>query len=152
MMKTKNKIQLVIILALMALWLPISIDKLINFTLFKSAMVQQPFADSLGRLLAYTLPLIEFATGILFVFPKWRLLAFRSSIAMMLIFTGYVALALLKVWEDIPCGCGLVFNQLGWVAHLWLNLIFLIISIVGCILEKNIRSLQIPLKSEPAIK
>ena len=98
-------------------------------------MIQQPFSDQLGKYLAYILPALELAVGLLFILPKMRLLAFSLSSLLMVAFVAYVSLAVLKVWGKIPCGCGLVFHQLGWVSHLWLNIGFLLISLLGLALE-----------------
>ncbi len=134
-MKAKKIIYQIILITLMALWIPISLDKFINYDLFKSAMIQQPFSDQLGKYLAYILPALELAVGLLFIVPKTRLWAFSLSSLLMVAFVAYVSLAVLKVWGKIPCGCGLVFHQLGWVAHLWLNIGFLLISLLGLGLE-----------------
>ncbi|MNK17259.1 Methylamine utilization protein MauE [compost metagenome] len=134
-MKAKKITYQIILVTLMALWIPISLDKFINYDLFKSAMIQQPFSDQLGKYLAYTLPALELAVGLLFILPKTRLWAFSLSSLLMVAFVAYVSLAVLKVWGKIPCGCGLVFHQLGWVAHLWLNIGFLLMSLLGLWLE-----------------
>ncbi len=134
-MKAKKIIYQIILITLMALWIPISLDKFINYDLFHSAMIQQPFSDQLGKYLAYILPAFELAVGLLFIVPKMRLWAFSLSSLLMVAFVAYVSLAVLKVWGKIPCGCGLVFHQLGWIAHLWLNIGFLLISLLGLALE-----------------
>lgn len=134
-MKTKRATYILVTLILMALWIPISLDKFTNFALFRAAMIQQPFNDRLGIFLAYALPPLELAVGLLFIVPKTRLWAFRLSCLLMTAFTAYVMLAVLKVWGKFPCGCGLVFHQIGWVAHLWLNIGFLLISLLGLKLE-----------------
>ena len=143
-MKAKKIIYQIILITLMALWIPISLDKLINFELFRSAMIQQPFSDQLGKYLAFILPTLELAVGLLFILPKMRLLAFSLSSLLMVAFVAYVGLAVLKVWGKIPCGCGLVFHQLGWVAHLWLNIGFLLISLLGLWLELYFHKNQTP--------
>ncbi|HAF32583.1 MULTISPECIES: MauE/DoxX family redox-associated membrane protein [Sphingobacterium] len=143
-MKAKKIIYQIILITLMALWIPISLDKFINYDLFKSAMIQQPFSDQLGKYLAYILPALELAVGLLFILPKMRLLAFSLSSLLMAAFVAYVSLAVLKVWGKIPCGCGLVFHQLGWVSHLWLNIGFLLISLLGLALELYFHKNQTP--------
>ncbi|WP_313672401.1 MauE/DoxX family redox-associated membrane protein [Sphingobacterium multivorum] len=143
-MKTKRATYILITLILMALWIPISLDKFMNYELFKSAMIQQPFSDQLGEFLAYSLPALELAVGLLFILPKTRLWAFRLSSLLMAAFVAYVGLAVLKVWGKFPCGCGLVFHQLGWMAHLWLNIGFLLISLLGLALELYFHKNQTP--------
>lgn len=137
-METSTYIRYTITGLLLILWIPISIDKFIHFELFHSAMVQQPFNDLLGHILAYALPITEVSIALLILYRRSRMLGFGLSAIMMFAFSVYVMLALLRVWEDIPCGCGLVFHQLGWYAHLWLNLAFLALSIIGYFLQRKL--------------
>ncbi|UIR57336.1 hypothetical protein LZQ00_05840 [Sphingobacterium sp. SRCM116780] len=139
-MNTKKILQMMIVIALMLLWIPISLDKFNNFELFKSALLQQPFPDELGKVLAYLLPTLELGTGLLLLYPKTRIWGLGLSAVLMVAFTTYVGLALLQVWKNLPCGCGLVFQHIGWTAHFWLNLFFLTISSVSYLLEKQIRN------------
>ncbi|QRQ59788.1 MauE/DoxX family redox-associated membrane protein [Sphingobacterium multivorum] len=143
-MKATKIIYQIILITLMALWIPISLDKFMNYELFKSAMIQQPFSDQLGEFLAYSLPALELAVGLLFILPKTRLWAFSLSSLLMAAFVAYVGLAVLKVWGKFPCGCGLVFHQIGWIAHLWLNIGFLLISLLGLSLELYFYKNQTP--------
>lgn len=137
-MKAKKIIYQIILITLMALWIPISLDKFINLELFRSAMIQQPFSDQLGMFLAYTLPPLELTVGVLFIAPKTRIWAFGLSSLLMVAFVAYVGLAVLKVWGKFPCGCGLVFHQVGWTVHLWLNMGFLIVSLLGLWFEMKV--------------
>lgn len=126
------------LLILLAMWIPVSLDKILHFELFKSAMIQQPFSDLLGVFLAYILPFLEVSTALFFLFKKYRIVGFYLSSLLMIIFTTYVAVALLRKPENLPCGCGLVFQHLSWEAHLVLNCIFLLISLIGLQLEMRI--------------
>lgn len=137
-MKAKKITYQIIVITLMTLWIPISLDKFIDYELFKSAMIQQPFSDRLGILLAHTLPTMELTVGLLFIVPKMRVWAFGLSALLMVVFVAYVSLAILNVWGKIPCGCGLVFHHVGWTAHLWLNIGFLLISLIGLYLELSV--------------
>lgn len=125
-------------LILLSMWIPVGLDKILHFELFKNAMIQQPFDDGYGILLAYILPLLEISTIILLIIPSLRRYGFFLSAFMMSLFTGYVALAIFGRPDNLPCGCGLVFQHLSWEVHLVLNSIFLLISLLGLILEKHI--------------
>ncbi|WP_313258272.1 MauE/DoxX family redox-associated membrane protein [Sphingobacterium sp.] len=124
-------------LILLSMWIPVSLDKTLHFELFKNAMIQQPFNDRLGIMLAYILPFFEMSVVILLIIPSLRRYGFFLSAFMMCLFTGYVALATFGRLDNLPCGCGLVFQHLSWEVHLILNSIFLLISLFGLILEKH---------------
>lgn len=134
-MKTKTYITNSITLALLLLWIPVAIDKFINFDAFQSSMLQQPFGDTFAWVLIYTLPILEITTAVLLVFDRSRRLGMLLSSVLMIAFTGYVGLALLGTWGKLPCACGLIISGMSWMQHLWFNLLFMIISITGYILS-----------------
>lgn len=120
-----------LILVLLALWIPVSIDKIINFEVFKSGILRQPFSDDLGRALVYVLPVLEFVTVALLLRPAWQKRGFALSALLMLAFTAYIGIALAGAWEHLPCGCGSVIGQLTWKQHFFFNLFFLLVSGYG---------------------
>jgi putative oxidoreductase len=120
-----------ITLALLTLWIPVSIDKWLNFEVFQNGLIRQPFPDLLGQVLSYTLPVIETATIILLMVDKWRKAGLFLSTVLMAVFTTYIGLALLGAWDQLPCGCGSVISQLTWKQHFFFNLAFLLLSAYG---------------------
>jgi hypothetical protein len=136
--KNNNTISTLITIALLLLWIPVSLDKLLNFVTFKVGILRQPFSDDLGKLLIYSLPVLEIAVVLLLIIQAWRTLGLWLSTLLMATFTGYVGLALLGAWEKLPCGCGSVISYLSWKQHFWFNLFFLMLSIIGILLQRNI--------------
>jgi phage shock protein PspC (stress-responsive transcriptional regulator) len=53
--------------------------------------------------------------------------------------TGISAYILLMLISDerLPCSCGGVLQQLSWKQHLIFNLFFLLLAVVGIVLESN---------------
>ncbi|HMR83035.1 MAG TPA: hypothetical protein PKE30_07885 [Niabella sp.] len=127
-------------LALLALWIPVAIDKLTDFETFKSGIYNQPFSDSLGNVLIYTLPVLECATIIFLIYEGWRKVGLILSTMLMTAFTGYVGIALLGAWEKLPCGCGSVISGMSWPKHFLFNLLFLFLSLSGLYLWRKLRS------------
>ncbi|MGK6353500.1 MauE/DoxX family redox-associated membrane protein [Parapedobacter sp. DT-150] len=130
-----------ITIALLALWIPVVIDKVIDFRQFRTGILRQPLPDVLGHLLVWALPPLEFATAVLLLvggrLHHWGL---WLSFGLMLAFTGYVAVALAGAWEKLPCGCGSVISGLTWRQHFWFNLFFLALSGAGIHLMHQQRS------------
>jgi|SRR5690606_6474964 len=117
-----------------------SVSKLSNIELFEAQLSRQP--DPIGALsapFAWLLPLTELNIACILmcngIIREGLILAF----VLMLAFTGYVALAVIGYWEDIPCSCGGVLSQLGWRDHLWFNLFFLVIAALGIAAERHLR-------------
>ncbi len=130
----------IVVILLLALWVPVSMDKLMDFTLFKIGILSQPFSNNLGLILIYTLPALEFLTVFGLIFAKFRKVGLMLSIALMAAFTGYIAVALLGAWEQLPCGCGSVISGMTWTQHFFFNLFFLILSVLGLYLWYKLRS------------
>lgn len=121
----------ILTLIMLCLWIPVSIDKLLNFTMFRNGILRQPFTDNLGYPLIYTLPVLEVLTVLLLLLPKLRFFGFLLSTVLMAGFTAYIGIALVGVWNELPCGCGSVISGLSWKQHLFFNLFFLLTSILG---------------------
>lgn len=120
------------------LWMYVISKKVFLFADFQQAMIDQPFKDSYGLALSYLIPVLQIGTGIFFLFTKTRRYGFWSTIILMLIFSTYIILVLMKTWGYIPCGCTLEFD-LGWKGHLWLNGAIILICIAAMLLEKSIK-------------
>jgi len=130
---------LLIILALLALWVPVSIDKITGFVSFQESMIRQPFADWMGKIASYALPVLEVITVICLLTEKYRKIGLILSTALMTVFTGYIGIALLGAWEKLPCGCGSVITGMNWTQHFFFNLAFLAISGAGIYLWYNLQ-------------
>src|SRR5690606_1000228 len=91
------------------------------------------------KVLIYTLPILEIAVVLLLIIEGWRTLGLWLSALLMAAFTGYIGVALLGAWEKLPCGCGSVISGLSWKQHFWFNLFFLLLSIIGILLQRNIQ-------------
>lgn len=129
----------IVIALLLLLWVPVSIDKMVDFASFKDGILNQPFSDSLGHILIYTLPAFELLTVFALVSKKFRRVGLILSTLLMAGFTGYVAVALLGAWEKLPCGCGSVIKEMNWTQHFFFNLLFLVLSILGFYLWYKLR-------------
>ncbi|SFT15885.1 MauE/DoxX family redox-associated membrane protein [Sphingobacterium wenxiniae] len=137
-MKTRAYIVTLISIILLLLWIPVSLDKLAHFQVFKAGILRQPFSDSLGQVLVYTLLPLEILTAICIVIGRFRLVGFGLSSLLMAAFTGYIGVALLGAWEKLPCGCGSVISGMSWTQHFWFNLFFLALSVLGYYLQRSL--------------
>lgn len=137
-MKNK-KIKLdIIIISLLLLWIPVTIDKIINFESFKAGILRQPISETFQFLAMYTLPLAELITAILLISKKFQRSGLILSIILMSVFTSYVAFALIGAFGKIPCSCGSIISSFNWQQHLWFNIIFLCLSGLGLILNTGL--------------
>jgi len=129
-------IQLISIL-LITLWVYTAVNKAMDIGLFKTQLAKQPFPSPWAPILVWFLPIIELLTASLLMFTKTKKAGMLLSFLLMLVFTIYVALAVIGYWENIPCSCGGVLNQLGWKDHLWFNLFFTALAGTGVYLSRQ---------------
>ncbi|MGE9310804.1 MauE/DoxX family redox-associated membrane protein [Niabella sp. CJ426] len=127
----QQRVIIALTIFLLAMWIPVVIDKWTHFELFKSGMMNQPMPGQLNRFLVYLLPAFESLTVLLLIIGRTRMLGLWFSLVLMFLFTGYVGLALIGIWEKLPCSCGSVIKSLSWKQHFIFNLSFLILSAYG---------------------
>jgi putative oxidoreductase len=134
----KRKIIIEIISSLLILlFLYASVSKWLAFKTFIGEMNNQPFPNWMTPFLVWSIPFIEVLIAIGLIFEKTRVQSFYASLFLMLAFTIYTVAILLQAFKYIPCSCGGVIRKLTWPQHLFFNLFFVGISILGIILKKR---------------
>jgi putative oxidoreductase len=134
----KRKIIIEIISSLLILlFLYASVSKWLAFKLFIGEMNNQPFPNWMTPFLVWSIPFIEVIIAVGLIFEKTRIPALYASLLLMSAFTIYTIVVLLHAFKYIPCSCGGVIRKLTWPQHLFFNLFFVGISILGIILKKR---------------
>ncbi len=99
-------IQYLIAIALAAIFAGSAAAKLVDLDLFEGAIANYRLVP--GRLekpVAWTLPLCELASGAGLVFAATRDAAAAALIILLCVFSGAIALNLMRGRRDIDCGC-----------------------------------------------
>lgn len=134
----KRKIIIEIISSLLILlFLYASVSKWLAFKLFIGEMNNQPFPNWMTPLLVWSIPFIEVIIAIGLIFEKTRVSALYASLVLMSAFTVYTVAILFHAFKYIPCSCGGVIRSLTWPQHLFFNLFFVGISLLGIILKRR---------------
>lgn len=151
-MKRKGHILNLITLLLLLLWIPVTLDKFWDLPGFRQTLIRQPFPDAWADVLYWLLPVLEGLCVLLLVgsaianprtnpVKGFRAWGFALSTILMVAFTLFILFGVLGWYEKRPCGCGSVISGLSWNQHLWFNLVFLLVSVVGWWLRMKIRGL-----------
>jgi putative oxidoreductase len=135
-MKRKIIIELISSL-LILLFLYASVSKWLAWRTFIGDMNNQPFPNWMTPILVWTIPTVEVLIAVALIFEKARVKAFYASLFLMSAFTIYTVAILFHAFRYIPCSCGGVIRKLTWPQHLFFNLFFVGISILGIILKKR---------------
>lgn len=116
---------------LIILFIYTGFSKYLNFDVFISDMQKQPFPNWLSKFIIWTLPGFEIVLGVLLLSDKTRLIGLWTSFFMMGVFTLYTGAAVLRLFDNVPCGCGGMIRTLSWKQHLLFNAFFTIISFIA---------------------
>ena len=134
----KRKIIIEIISSLLILlFLYASVSKWLAFKVFIGEMNNQPFPNWMTPFLVWSIPIIEVIIAIGLIFERTRIPALYASLVLMSAFTIYTVVILLHAFKYIPCSCGGVIRKLTWPQHLFFNLFFVGISLLGIFLKKR---------------
>lgn len=109
-------------------------SKLITRPAFADVLGQSPLIGERAYFISWLVPLTEIIISMLLLWPATRLIGFYASLSVLILFTGYIAL-MIKFSSHLPCSCGGVIQLLSWKQHLFFNLIFILISAAGVVLQ-----------------
>ena len=111
-------------------------SKFLDFANFSHVLGRSPLIGGMAPIVAWGLPLTEFAIATLLFFPRTRKLGLWASFAIMLVFTGYLTY-MIYFTPDRPCNCGGVLKQMTWKQHLVFNIFFTLLALAGLWLSRK---------------
>ena len=139
----ENVLRLITIL-LILLFFYTAVSKFLNLNEFEKELGNQTIPSWSVPLLVWLIPLMEVLVVLLIINPSTIILGFFSSALLMFVFSGYISLVLLNVFDRVPCSCGGVLKQMDFGVHLVFNLFFLLLSITGIRLLRSVRNATKP--------
>jgi uncharacterized membrane protein YphA (DoxX/SURF4 family) len=133
---TRNRILTLIRIACMFLFMYTAYAKLIDHDRFLKGLSKVHIIAGFAVYVSWLVPISEILTFILLLLPRTAKLGLFAFTGIMILFSIYIICAL--IWErNLPCHCGGVIEKLTWTQHLWFNLTFILLAIVGLCLSKS---------------
>lgn len=123
----------VIAILLISLFTYAAVSKLMTYTNFKFQLKRSPYLTNIAGFVSFLLPTIEIAISVLLVKRNTRLFGFYGAFFLMCLFTGYIYI-MLNYSPYLPCTCGGVLSSMSWNQHLYFNICFMVLSLVGILL------------------
>jgi putative oxidoreductase len=114
---------------LIILWLYAALSKLFDFIHFQKQMGVQVFPQFVSTVLVWLLPALELTTAGILIFANNKKTGLSASLILITIFTAYIILIVLHVFDRVPCSCGGLFEKMGWRLHLAFNLLTLLLNL-----------------------
>jgi len=133
-----NKKWLVGIISLLLILLMVyaAVAKLNDYYNFRAGLDDSPIIAPFAGILVWAVPATELIIAAMLLLPKFRLYGFYASFVLMLLFTIYI-IVMLSFYEDIPCSCGGILEEMPWGVHIVFNCVFVLLSACGIYLEKK---------------
>jgi uncharacterized membrane protein YphA (DoxX/SURF4 family) len=119
---------------LIFLFIYTSISKLLEYDTFQRQLGQSPFITLYAPVVAWALPVGEIIIAGMLLYGRTRLAGFYLSFFLLSLFTFYLS-AMLTFSYFIPCSCGGVLQHLSWNAHIVFNIVFVLLSATGVLLQ-----------------
>ena len=116
-----------------------AVNKLLDYPKFELQLEQSPILTSIAGAVAIGIPVAELAIVLMLMFRRLRLVGLYFSFSLMIAFTTYIIL-ILNFSFYVPCSCGGILENMGWVEHVFFNILFSILGIVGIALETSERT------------
>lgn len=107
-----------------------AISKFAAYAIFEDSLRRSPLIDQGADTIAWLLPAAELIVVLLLFFERTRRAGFYASLLLLVLFTLYLLYMVLFV-ADLPCSCGGVLRRLSWQQHVWFNLFFIAVNVLG---------------------
>ncbi len=105
-------------------------SKFLDYENFKAVIGQSPLLTPFAPVLAVTVPVAEVVIALLLAIPRFRRAGLYASFAIMMLFTTYITV-LLTFAVKVPCSCGGVISRMSWTQHLYFNIFFTLLALLG---------------------
>ncbi|SRX52217.1 MauE/DoxX family redox-associated membrane protein [Aequorivita sp. CIP111184] len=127
----------IISLLFILLFVYAALSKLLDYETFQIQLAQSPLLSAYAGIVSVLVPSIEILLAVLLVIPRFRFPALIGCFWLMVMFTAYIVI-ILNFSDFVPCSCGGVLEKLSWTEHLFFNISFIILAVVGILLESQL--------------
>jgi len=114
-----------------ALFFYAAFSKLMDYDKSVGEMRNQIFSAAIANILTWLIPTMEIILTFLLIFSNTRKIALWGSLLLLSAFTLYIGVVMTGVFGRIPCSCGGILKNMGYGIHIFFNLFFVAISILG---------------------
>lgn len=110
------------------------LSKVYQYHIYVHDLLRSPMLAPIAYPASILIPVSEILIAALLIPDATRKYGFGGSLVLMAMFTIYVGYVL-STSSYRPCTCGGIIRQLSWKNHMIFNVIFLLLAIVGVLLE-----------------
>jgi putative oxidoreductase len=137
-MKNNQFLLSIMITSLILLFTYTAVSKLHDLADFERQLRNQVIPKWSVKPLLWLLPLVELAVVAMLLSKPFRLAGLWASCFLMFVFSIYMGLVVLNVFDRVPCSCGGVLRNMGFTTHFIFNLTFLFFSIASVRIQNSL--------------
>ncbi len=134
--KTRGFIVDVIVYLFVGLFIYTAASKVMDYKNFESTLKGSVLIGNYNTIVAWMVPTSEIIMSILLIVPITKRNGLICSLGLMTIFTTYLIYMIVS-GVKLVCSCGGVVSSLSWQEHIWFNIGFIILAIIGLVLYKK---------------
>ncbi len=124
------RIEVIASSTLILLYTYTAISKFTDQELFKVTLRRSPLIDHGADTIAWLLPATELIVVLLLFFERTRKTGLYASLVLLVLFTLYLLYMVLFA-ADLPCSCGGMLSKMSWKQHIFFNLFFIVLNLIG---------------------
>lgn len=132
----KNTIVWIICSLYALLFIYAAVSKFLDFENFRVQLGQSPLLSAFAAWLSWAVPISEIIFATLVLIERTRTIGLFFCFFLMMMFSSYIYI-ILNYSESIPCSCGGILEKMGWIEHLWFNIGFVVLAVIGILLSNN---------------
>jgi putative oxidoreductase len=107
-----------------------AISKLADYERFVRVLNESPLIHKGAGTIGWLLPATELIVVLLLFFERTKMMGLYASLLLLVVFTLYL-LYMVLFEADLPCSCGGVLSKMSWRQHIWFNLFFIAVNVLG---------------------
>lgn len=119
-----------------------ALNKLIDHEIFQAQLTRFPLLNNYSAFFSWFIPSSELLVVLLLIIPKFKLYGLYAALFLLIAFTVFLIL-MISFSKNLPCSCGGVITKLSWKQHIFFNLLFIMLSVIGIKLQRKISPQQI---------
>lgn len=138
--KTKEIVIDIICYLFVILFVYTASNKIWKFDSFVFVLGKMPFiGETFNSFVGYFIPTAEIIISITLITPIAKKVGLLSSLVLMISFTLYLIFMFFYA-AQLPCNCGGVISRMTWGQHIWFNIVFILLAVIGYKFNKDVRT------------
>lgn len=135
-MRNKKVFLEIIMMSFLCLWGYAAFSKIFEFQIFKYQLSESPLLSDISGIVSILVPAVEIFIVVLLIIDRTKRLGLYLSLSLLTVFTIYL-IGILNFSKNIPCSCGGVLQNITWTQHIIMNSGFIVLAIIGLILQRK---------------